>query len=945
MGDGATNNVDLLGFARLSVEDVFERVGSAPSGLDPRSVSERRTRYGANRIEEVRRRSKLRAFLANFSGLFAIMLWAGSVLAFVGGMPELGWAIIAVIVINAVFSFWQEYRAERATEALAQLIPKRARVVRDSEILEIAAEEVVPGDIIVLEEGDYVCADARLIESVDLRVNLSVLNGESTPSPRRSTPVPVEDLQSVTEAMNLVFAGTSVASGRGRAVVLATGMSTRFGAIAGLTQSIGEGMSPLQREMERVTRVVAGLATLLGVVFFGLGYGVAGLPLVEGFLFAVGIIVANVPEGLLPTLTLSLSMGVQRMAKRNALVKRLSAVETLGATTVICTDKTGTLTANEMTVRSVWVPDRRLEVTGVGYSPEGGVLDAGRPVAGDVAGRCESLLRTGMLCSNARVIAPDDEHPSWRIVGDPTEGALVVAALKAGLDAATEAAAAPRIAEVAFDAVRKRMSTLHRVAGTDDVLVAVKGAPRELLALCTNVLTEAGEVPMTPEFAAAAMEANDSYAREGLRVLAIASRRMSAAPTRPEADAIERELTLLGLVAMMDPPRPEVEHAVALCRQAGVRIVMITGDYGLTAESIARRIGIVGERGVRIIEGARLDAMSDSELSQALAAEGDVLFARVSPEHKMRVAKVLSALGNVVAMTGDGVNDAPALKAADIGVAMGRSGTDVAREAADMVLADDNFASIVAAIEEGRAVYDNIRRFVTYIFTSNVPEIVPFILFVLVGIPLPLTVIQILAIDLGTDLVPALALGVEAAEPGVMRRKPRSRSERLLSRAVLARAYLYLGPVQAAVCLGAYFYAYLSSGWRPGAPLPDSGPVYALATTMTFAAVVATQIGNGLAQRTTRESIRTVGLTSNRLLLAGIATEVALLAALVYVKPLADVFGFVPLRPVDWALLAAVAPTLLVADEVRKWVVRRRDAGCRESLGTVLDEASEGSGQ
>ncbi len=945
MGDGATAKVDLTGIAELPVEDVYARLGSAPSGLDGETAAERRQRYGPNRIAEVRRRSKLRGFLANFTGLFATMLWVGSALAFVGGMPELGWAIAAVIVINAVFSFWQEYRAERATEALAQLIPKRARVVRESEIVEVDADEVVPGDVIVLEEGDYVCADARLVDAVDLRVNLSVLTGESTPVPRRSTPVAGADLHSVTDAMNLVFAGTSVSSGRGRAVVIATGMSTRFGSIAGLTQSIGEGMSPLQREMERVTRVVATFAVLLGVVFFGLGYGVAGLPLVEGFLFAVGIIVANVPEGLLPTLTLSLSMGVQRMAKRNALVKRLSAVETLGATTVICTDKTGTLTANEMTVRSVWVPDRRLDVTGVGYAPEGAVLDGGHPVTGDVARRCEALLRIGSLCTNARVLEPDAGHPAWRVVGDPTEGALVVAARKAGLAVSEETRRAPRIAEVAFDANRKRMSTVHRDSETGAVFAAVKGAPRELLRLCTSVLTEDGEAPLTPELAEAAVAANDAYAREGLRVLAVATRRLSGTPRAYSAEDVERDLMLLGLVAMMDPPRPEVAQAVALCKQAGVRIIMITGDYGLTAESIARRIGIVGGTGTRIIEGAELEGMSDEELSGVLAADGDVLFARVSPEHKMRVAQALSALGDVVAMTGDGVNDAPALKAADIGVAMGRSGTDVAREAADMVLTDDNFASIVAAIEEGRAVYDNIRRFVTYIFTSNVPEIVPFILFVLAGIPLPLTVIQILAIDLGTDLVPALALGVEPAEPGVMRRKPRSRTERLLSAKVLARAYLYLGPIQAAVCLGAYYYAYLSSGWRPGSPLPGSGPAYALATTMTFAAVVATQIGNGLAQRTTRESILSVGLTSNRLLLVGIATEVVLLAALVYVEPLAKVFGFVPLRPTDWLVLAAASPALLGADEARKWVVRRRERARAAYGGTHSADDGEGSRQ
>ncbi len=497
----------------------------------------------------------------------------------------------------------------------------------------------------------------------------------------------------------------------------------------------------------------------------------------------------------------------------------------------------------------------------------------------------------------------------------------MVAARKLGVDRETQESETPRVYELPFDATRKRMSTVHEGPGGVR-FAATKGAPRETLDLCTSVCEGGKTRPITESDREAAMHANDEFARTGLRVLAIATRDVPNTD-RYESDETERDLTFLGLVAMMDPPRAEVAQTVKQCADAGVRIIMITGDYGLTAESIARRIGIVHGDNPRIITGADLETMTPEQLHDLLGEDLEVLFARVSPEHKMRVASALRSLGHIVAMTGDGVNDAPALKAADIGVAMGKAGTDVAREAADMVLADDNFASIVHAVEEGRAVFDNIRRFVTYIFTSNVPEIVPFILFVMFKIPLPLTVLQILAIDLGTDLVPALALGIEKPEPGVMHRPPRPRTERLLSKKVLLRAYFYLGPIQTAACMSAYFWAYWSRGWRPGTPLPASGHPYMLATTMTFAAVVATQIGNGFAQRTNRESIFKVGFFSNRLLLVGIISEVALLALMVYWAPLASVFGFVPIEGRDWLLLAILSPTLLVADEIRKFFVRR----------------------
>jgi len=903
-------------------------LGTSVRGLSGEQSAALLSEIGPNEIREVAGRPLYLRFLENFYHLFAIMLWVAGGLAFVGGLPELGWAIFSVIVINAVFSFWQEYRAERATEELKKMIPHKTRVIRDGKTQQIDASELVPGDLMVLGEGDAISADARLVEEYELRTDNSTLTGES--SPVRKTAGPNSDAAlSPVEMPNLVFAGTSVSYGGGKAVVYATAMQTQFGRIAELTQTVEDELSPLQQEMGKVTQLVAVLATGLGVVFFALGYFVAGLSAVEGFIFAVGIIVANVPEGLLPTVSLSLAMAVQRMAGRHALIKKLSSVETLGCTTVICTDKTGTLTKNEMTVKDLWVHGQHIEVSGGGYEPTGGFSYNGEVLSKEKIDALEILFRSAALCNNARLVEPVDGG-TWTVLGDPTEAALLVAARKAGFDYDQALERSRRVFELPFDSVRKRMTTVH--VEEFGRIGYVKGAPKEILELCTRVATTHGDEPISESLRREIIEQNDSFARGGLRVLAMAYRSIGKDETELTPDKTERDLVFVGLMAMMDPPRDEVTVAVGQCATAGIRVIMITGDYGLTAESIARRIGIVQGGPARIVTGFDLGAMSDEQLAVALAQD-NVLFARVSPEHKMRIAIALKSMDHIVAMTGDGVNDAPALKAADIGVAMGISGTDVAKEAADMILTDDNFASIVSAIEEGRAVYDNIRRFVTYIFTSNIPEIVPFLLLVIFRIPLALTIMQILAIDLGTDMLPALALGTERPEPGIMNRPPRPRSERLLNRKVLARAYLFLGPIQAAACMSAFYYLYYTHGWRPGMALAASGSIYLLATTMTHAAVVTTQIGNGLAQRTTRESIFRVGLFTNRFLMWGIAAELAVIAFLIYVRPFGNVFHHAPISITDWLYLLALAPTLLVADEIRKFFVRRRDAVTIERTG------------
>jgi Ca2+-transporting ATPase len=906
---------------------VFAALATGPAGLSQAEAQARLRRFGPNTLREPPRMPLLRRFLANFTHLMALLLWAGGLIGFLAQMPQLGVAIWAVNLINGLFSFWQEYKAEQATAALRRLLPSYARVRRDGREERIPAELLVPGDLMLLAEGDHISADGRLVEETDLTVDQSTLTGEALPV-RKTSEAVLADRLARAEIPNLVFAGTSVAGGAGLAVVIATGMATEFGKIARLTQTVGEEPSPLQRELERVTRAIALLATGIGLVFFILAVGLAGVDPATGFLFGMGMIVAFVPEGMLPTVTLSLALAVQRMARRHALVKRLSAVETLGCATVICTDKTGTLTQNELTVTGLWLAGRRLTVTGVGYAPAGDLREDGRALPVPVDGDLRQLLRAAGLCTDARLLPPENGAAQWTVLGDPTEAALRVVAAKGGLDLAAEERRWPRLRELPFDSRRKRMTTIHAAPSPDGGrprLAFVKGAPLEILARCSQLQRAGRAVPLDAAWRAAAVRATDEYARAGLRVLAVAMRQLPDDLVEVTAETVERDLTLLGLVAMMDPPRPAVAAAVATCHRAGIRIIMITGDYGLTAESVARRIGILRRDRARLVTGAELETMDTAALRAALDEE--VIFARVAPEQKLRIVSTLQAMGHVVAVTGDGVNDAPALKQADIGVAMGLAGTDVAKEAADIILTDDNFASIVSAVEEGRAVYASIRKFAMYIFTSNMAEAAPFVamLFARGALPLPLTVMQVLAIDLGTDMVPAIGLGAEPAEAGVMERPPRSRREPLLTGALLARALLWYGLIEAAVALSGYFYANWRNGW-PAVPLAAEGtPVYRLATTMTLASVVASQVGAVFACRTDRASVVQVGLFSNRLVLLGVAVELLVLVLLVYAPFLQPIFNTAPLGPAEWTFLLPWAPLLLLVDEARKALLRRRE--------------------
>jgi calcium-translocating P-type ATPase len=798
----------------------------------------------------------------------ALLLWAAAALAAVGGTPPLAVAIVVVIVLNAAVAVVQERHAEKAVEALRRYLPPVATVVRDGRETTIDAALLVPGDVLLLREGDRVSADARLASGA-LEIDASALTGESVSVSRSEG--------------EMVQSGTGCVGGEAHAIVTATGMATELGRIAALSQRSGRQESPLERQVRRVAWLIACVAVAAGALVLVLGVFAAGLPLSDAVEFAIGLLVANVPEGLLPTITLALAVGVRALSARGALVKRLSAVETLGCTTVICTDKTGTLTQNRMTVTAVWTP-------------------GGEPAA--------ALLARAAACTTA----PRDPDGGW--AGDPTEAAILDAAAADGAPVDPAVRDAARCAVFHFDPVLRLMTTVDRC--DDGVWVTTKGASEAVVTLCGGGAQEL-------------LRRAEGYAAEGLRVLAVAGRRLApgeAVPgTREEA---ERGLAPLGLVAMADPPRPGVADAVARCRAAGIRVIVVTGDSGLTAAAVAAQVGISDEPPT-VVSGRELDAMAEDELDALLRLPGGLIFSRSSPEAKLRIADALRAEGHVVAMTGDGVNDAPALRRADIGVAMGRSGTEVAREAATVILTDDDFSTIVEAVHEGRRVFDNVRKFVLYIFAHAVPEAVPFLVFALSGgaIPLPITVMQILAIDLGTETLPALALGREPAEPGLMERPPRGHGEGVVTGNMLLRAWGILGSVSALLVMGGFLSVLLAAGWSPGDPVGPGSPLhgaYVEATTITFLGIVACQVGTAMAARTERTSLRAVGITSNRLLLWGIAFEVAVSAALVTVAPLQEVFDTAVPSVQSLLPLLLFPPIVWGADEAVR-ALRRRHGG------------------
>jgi Ca2+-transporting ATPase len=863
-------------YYRMSAGETLKKlISNSGSGLPEVEAEIRLEEHGFNELVEKDKSSVFRMLLEQFKNLLVIILIIAAVVSFSLGETGDSIVIMIVVLVNAVIGFTQEYKAEKAIHALKKMMAPTAKVIRDGEVKRIQARLLVPGDVLLVEAGDGIPADARIIESMNLKVDEAALTGESVPEGKHTDAI--RHKMVVGDRKNMLFAGTNAVYGHGKAVVVATGMDTEFGRIAELTQETRDEPSPLQEELAVVGKYV-GIGTLVVcAILFLVGFLFSGISFIVMFLTAVSLAVAAVPEGLPATITIALAMGVQRMVRRNSIIRKLSAVETLGCTSVICSDKTGTLTQNKM------------EVTRVEPSDEQGMF------------KCAALCNDAVIQRNGEII------------GDTTEGAILAAASKAGYEKKALERDFPRIADIPFDSTRKMMSTIHDIDGKKR-LAYIKGAPEIVLGRCTHILKQGEVVKLGPSERKRITKSYRGMAEDALRVLAFARRDVSEVKTY-STESVEGDLVFLGLMGMIDPPRPEIKPAIEKCRKAGIKVVMVTGDYEITAKAIANKIGLAADR---VINGLELEKLSDSELRKALEKE-NAIFARVSPEHKLRIVSALQGMGHVVAVTGDGVNDAPALKRADIGVAMGITGTDVSKGASDMILTDDNFASIVAAIEEGRSVYDNMKKFFIYLLSCNAGEVLTVFLGMAVIAPLffgargehllPLLAVQILWVNLASDVLPAVALGIDPAAEDIMKRKPRDLKMKLINRNFAVRMLL-LGFFVSLVCLSVF-------AWQLslGAPLEK-------ARTLVFAVLVFIQLVNVFNCRSSRNSaLRDV--FSNKYLLGGIFISFLLQIAVLTIPFLQDMFHTVPLSAWEWAIVTSLSLSILVFEEIRKFLARR----------------------
>ena len=874
----------------LASDAVFARLNARPEGLNSDEARVRLAERGPNELKAAQRVSPWSILIEQFKNVLILILLGATALSAVLGHGIESIAIAVIVLFAVLLGFIQEYRAERALEALREMAAPTAVVLRDGREVDLPARELVPGDVVLLRAGGKVPADVRLIEAVNLQIEEAALTGESVAVEKHAQPLPNPDL-AIGDRRNLAFAGTAATYGRGRAVVVETGMTTEFGKIAQMLQTVESGKTPLQENLDKVGHTLARIAAVVVAIIVALGL-FRGQPFIEMLIFGIALAVAVVPEALPAVVTISLAIGVQRMVKRNALMRRLAAVETLGSTSVICSDKTGTLTKDEMTARQIAAGGQILQVSGAGYAPDGRFTFDGAATEPGAAAR--QLLRAAALASDATIV---NEDGRWHVKGDPTEGALVVAAAKAGLHKSALEAETPRVAEIPFTSETKRMTTLHDVGAT--VIAYSKGAPETILESCTRQLTPDGEHAIDKGAREAILATAQGMANQALRVIGVAMK-----PAAELATA-EREMTFLGLVGMIDPPRPEAKSAIQTCEEAGVKAVMITGDHPLTAQAIARELGLL--KNGRVVTGAELEALDEPGFEREV--EDIEVYARVSPAHKLRVVTALQKKGHIVAMTGDGVNDAPALKKADIGIAMGITGTDVTKEAAAMTLTNDNFASIVAAVEEGRGIFGNIKKYLMYLLSSNIGEIGLMAGATLLGLPLPLSAVQILYVNLATDGLPALALAVDPPERDLMKRKPRN-----------PRTGIFTRPVVTLMTVGGLWSALINLGLFAWAL--NAGRSLAEAMTMTFISLVLIQFFKAYNFRSDRHSVLNQPFANKWLNLA-IVWELVLLVAIVYLPFLHEPFGTFSLPVSDWLIVTALALTVSPVLELAKWMERR----------------------
>jgi Ca2+-transporting ATPase len=932
----------------MEVDEVLKELGVNREGLSSQEALERLKRYGPNEIKKVKRRTALHMFLDEFKDIFILLLIAATIFSAIVGYYEMlhrgefleayadSITIGAIVLLCAITGFVQEYRAEKAVEALKKLAAPKARVIRDGKEIIIPASEVVPGDILALEEGDHVPADARLIEVVELKANEAVLTGESTPVNKELAVLP--ENTPVSERRNMVFSATHIVYGRGKAVVTATGMSTEFGKIAEMVQTTEEEETPLQKKLDRFASKIAKVVVAVCVLIFALEafevimkmhFEVEGF--IQAFMSSISLAISAVPEGLPAIVTIALALGAREFAKRNAIVRRLSSAESLGAVTVICSDKTGTITKGEMTVRQIYVDGKLVEVTGVGYEPKGEFRigeDAVKP-----EGSLELVLRIGALCNNAS-LRENDKNNTWEIFGDPTEGALVVAAAKAGLEKEALEKSFPRVGEIPFTSERKRMTTIHKTP-EGEVHAYMKGAPEVVLERCTHIFEEGKEKRLTDDKRKKILEVNEQLAGNALRVLGTAYRRLPETITKYEAETVEKGMVFVGLQGMIDPPREEAIEANKKCQKAGIKTVMITGDHKLTAIAVAKEVGIYKE-GDLVLTGAEMDQLSDKEFEEIV--EKVTVYARVSPEHKLRIVNALKKKGHIVAMTGDGVNDAPAVKAADVGVAMGISGTDVTREAADLVLADDNFATIVKAVEQGRVIYDNIRKYARFLISCNFDELLVIGSFaILAGVfgealfptikvnpsyYLPLLPAMILWINLVTDGAPAIALATDPPDVDVMDRLPRKPEEGILhgmGAFILASFILQATGTILVFCLE--YFVWPSHGF-------GTEETYREATTTAFVQAALFELFVVWNCRSEKRSVWRMGRKAfeNKFFVIADLASIALTLGITYIPVTQQLFHLTALSLTDLAYVVGVAswglflfPEIFMGRKVWKW--------------------------
>ena len=907
-----------------NIASIFTDLGSSPQGLSTKEAELRLEKQGPNIIEERKQTPLIIRFFAQFTDLMVIILIIAAAISLFMTQWTDAVVILFIVVLNAIIGFVQEYKAEKAIEALKKLVSPHARVVRDGVEQEIDAEKLVIGDLIVLNPGDKVPADAHLFEAFALQSQEAVLTGESTPVAKDTKPLTLKNA-AISAQTNQVFMGTDIASGTGRALVIATGMSTAFGNLAHLAQVTEQDPSPLQKELFRIGIFVGKITLVISTIFIAIAV-LRGVNFLESILFAAAVAVAAVPEGLPATITIALALGVQRLARKRAIVKQLSSVETLGSTTVICTDKTGTLTKNEMTVTTLVLPSSdEYHLGGVGYNPNGPISFKQKKLSTkELPATLLAALKIGAFCNDAKFVIDrtSKSNYKYKILGDPTEGALLIAAKKAGINIYNGETNYQRLTSFPFDSNLKRMTTVNQTK-TEGLMAYSKGAPEAILELCTYADVAGKRVRLDKSLEKKILAQSEKMAKKALRVLAFAEKELASFDAaKHNRKDIEKGLTFVGLMGMIDPPRPEAAQAIQLARQAGINIIMVTGDHQATAQAIAAELGLIEPEKVRVITGTELNKLNEKELINLLQKDGrQVIFARVNPEHKLNLVSALKQMGEIVAVTGDGVNDAPALKRADIGVAMGITGTDVSKEAANMVLTDDSFASIVSAIEEGRTIYQNLRKFVFYIFSSNIGELITVFAAVIFGFPLPLTAVLILLVNLGTDVLPALALGIDPANPGIMAEPPRDQKKALMSRNFIAH-FLFLGSLIGLIVVSTFIIILSQGGWEFGQMLAKTSPLYLKASTAAFVLLVLIQMVNAFNARSSNLSAFRIGFFSNIYLLGAIAISVLLTVAIVELPILQQSIHTTSLTLTEWFTLILLSFSILIIEEIRKLTVR-----------------------